>query len=355
MAHILASIGHGYTWPSMSFEGIDGNLARLKSSPYQSPTSTIRYLNAFEGFVSSSSLEKAIVQFVETILSRLYEFGLKETGLSILWNDVSSERRNQRLGNVRRLEALLSIDPDEQTEFIEGLLVTWSQKIGHSSLEEIAASSHADSIQQILTSTDRKSREIPLHGRDSTFNQLRANLEPYESTKLKPWLYSRNVAYQLRDIWALGSSPISDQNLSDRLEIPLPELVATDRNVSFPFGVNDKSSGRFGFALSRSKPESRRFDTARLLGDQIITGLNERLIPATASSTLRQKMQRAFAAEFLCPSKVVAERTSNVQTGDELAKVLSQTAEEFNVSEAIIEHHFDNLSITSSNNFSYYF
>jgi Zn-dependent peptidase ImmA (M78 family) len=46
---------------------------------------------------------------------------------------------------------------------------------------------------------------------------------------------------------------------------------------------------------------SRRFDLARLIGDLILDEIDEPLIPIMRSFSYRQKRQRAFAAEFLCP------------------------------------------------------
>jgi Zn-dependent peptidase ImmA (M78 family) len=355
MAHMLASSGHGYAWPEICFEGLDGEVARVKALNYQSPTSTIRYLSSFEGVVTAASLESSIVQFVETVIARLYEFGKRETSLKILWDDVLSERRSTRNSKVRRMEALLGLDADERTEFVETLLSTWSQSVGQHSLEEIAASSHAESIQAVLAATDHKSREIPLHGKGTILNELRARIPVFDPQTTRPWIRSRQVAYQLREAWGLSTKPVSDKEISELLEIPLNELAVNDKNLFFPFAVQDKDHERFGFALSRSKPESRRFEIARLLGDQLMGDNSERLIPATSSSTLRQKMQRSFAAEFLCPSNVVRERTNDVQTGDELVKVLNQTAEDFNVAEAVVSRHYENRwSIDHQTSIHYY-
>ena len=57
-----------------------------------------------------------------------------------------------------------------------------------------------------------------------------------------------------------------------------------------------------GRVVLRSKWRTgRRFEVARLLGDSVLVDTRDPLRPATGASTYRQKMQRAFAAGFLCP------------------------------------------------------
>jgi hypothetical protein len=52
---------------------------------------------------------------------------------------------------------------------------------------------------------------------------------------------------------------------------------------------------------------------ARLVAEHLRAGLEERLLPATDAKTARQKFQRAFAQEFLCPFE---ELTQYLETED---------------------------------------
>ena len=78
----------------------------------------------------------------------------------------------------------------------------------------------------------------------------------------------------------------------------------------------------------RSKWEAgRRFDLARLLGDRLL-GQDEPLLPATRAYTYRQKAQRAFAAELLCPYHAVRDFLGT----DRSAERREEAASYFNVS-----------------------
>ena len=72
----------------------------------------------------------------------------------------------------------------------------------------------------------------------------------------------------------------------------------------------------------------RRFDVARLLGDQLASAGLESLFPATHADTYRQKWQRAFAAELLCPFEPLRERLG----GDLSDEGIEREAQHFGVS-----------------------
>lgn len=85
--------------------------------------------------------------------------------------------------------------------------------------------------------------------------------------------------------------------------------------------------------MLRSKWETgRRFELARLLGDRHTNGLKERLLPATRAYTYRQKLQRAFAAELLCPFSALEEKLA----GDYSAEARADAAHHFAVSERTV-------------------
>jgi hypothetical protein len=60
--------------------------------------------------------------------------------------------------------------------------------------------------------------------------------------------------------------------------------------------------------LHAKHPIAKRFELARFIGDYILTGhTNGEWLTSTDLSTSRQKYQKAFAAEFLCPIAALRE------------------------------------------------
>jgi len=346
MAHALPATGGGYNWPNLIFNGLDGEFLQLTANQTHrvTPVTTLRYLNAFEGAVDPSSLDDQISRFLELVTARLYARGVYQSPLQELWECLRSERNSVKDAKFRRIEALLGLDPDENGDLVSRLLANWAPKFGRQSVEEFSAASKAEMIEQVLRDVEEKAQRLSFTARVSNLNSLRANIPAFDLNSLKPWEFGRTVAEQVREAWGVGSSPIQDKHFIENLGLPSRELHV-DSGLPLSFSANDQNSGAFGFALSRPKLESRRFDLARLLGDQIAFETEDRIRPASAATTVRQKFQRAFAAEFLCPSRIVKERTAQVRTSDELVAVLSQTADEFKVSDAVVEHHFENRTM----------
>lgn len=84
--------------------------------------------------------------------------------------------------------------------------------------------------------------------------------------------------------------------------------------------------------LQSNYPTGRRFELARLLGDRIAGGLDERLSPVTRSHTYRQKLQRAFATELLCPFEAL----EAFLDGDYSEQACEDAAQHFKVSERAV-------------------
>ena len=89
------------------------------------------------------------------------------------------------------------------------------------------------------------------------------------------------------------------------------------------------------------RPESRRFALARLLGEEILMKEDRQFSFVTKSRTYRQKFQRAFAAEFLCPREDVLARLSEHEWDED---AITDIAEHFGVSTMIIQHALENDS-----------
>ena len=83
---------------------------------------------------------------------------------------------------------------------------------------------------------------------------------------------------------------------------------------------------------------ARRFEAARFIADYLSAEESDRWLPVTDSATARQKLQRAFAAEFLCPIESLQK-----YLGDEfLPEAFEDAAEYFGISEKAIKSHLAN-------------
>jgi hypothetical protein len=73
----------------------------------------------------------------------------------------------------------------------------------------------------------------------------------------------------------------------------------------------DESETQSRIILRAKSETGRRFTLARVLGDRLTAGGAGRLFPATRAHTYRQKLQRSFAAELLCPFDALVQFLDN--------------------------------------------
>ncbi len=88
----------------------------------------------------------------------------------------------------------------------------------------------------------------------------------------------------------------------------------------------------------------RRFEAARLIGDRLLVTSGEPLQPATRAHTFRQKAQRAFAAEFLCPIESLHDEIGNDHSNDSIEEV----AGVFEVSPVLVATQLRNHGLLSA-------
>jgi hypothetical protein len=339
MSHQIAAIGGGYAWPDLILKGSDGKLVSVickgQSAANAEALYPIRYLNSFSTQVDASSLESGIRDFVEKVIARLNSCGVRKSELHDLWDDVLYEKRSTQAFAHRKLEALLGLDPDEDDVLIASIS-KWSKKYGQHALEEISASEDKSRIRGILETAKKAAQGV------KTFAEV-PNLSDSDVDRA-PWQRGQTAAYALRSKWDLGWKPITDKTLADRLSIPVHKLSDVMTNAPFSFALRGGTEDKLGFILSRPHDHTRRFDTARLIGDCACYETDELLRPATGAITERQKVQRAFAAEFLCPSKMIEERFSGgFDRG--IGDIVADLSTEYNVSGQIIFHHLENRNI----------
>jgi hypothetical protein len=117
------------------------------------------------------------------------------------------------------------------------------------------------------------------------------------------WRRGAAAAQALRHSAQLGAAPISNNRLAELAGVQstaLTEVGDARRGPKLSYALDESPS--VGKVVLHSKWKTgRRFELARLLGDRIAGDGYGRLFPATRSYTYRQKLQRTFAAELLCP------------------------------------------------------
>ena len=303
MSHNLAATGGGYLWPSLTFSSDGETVLAVAKSGDPNGTEPIRYLQDYAGVIPAADFEDVIDDIVTSVIDRIPADIKRNTDLIDLWAEVSRERAEPELNDVRKLEAGMGYDPGEApTTLVAGLL--GQRKIyGADAIQELAVASKDDAIDHLESlgaEVRDRGQSTQLPNCDSIREQCRVQTNAMDA----PWRRGEQAARIARHVWGLQSGPIQTTTLMDLFGVSLYEQPQYDLPLSA--GLRDPEGG-LSIALHQGYLTGRRFTLARLVADQLATPTEENLLPATSSRTSRQKFQRAFARELLCPTDALLE------------------------------------------------
>lgn len=336
-AHRMTTVGEGYAWPGISIFS-DGRHAFLVSEPSGERSALpIRYIGAAgHETVSASGLEASIDGFVAGVLARLDAPATRETNLHRLWEDLQAERENPEHARFRRFEARLGCDPDDIPEDTIRARLDDAAALGEEALGEIAAAAAVvgEGPDRMMSAADI-AETAASSGFDADPGDA-VTLSAAVAPDAEAWRAGVRMAQELREREGLNGHPIPNARLAAFAGTTADAISRHDRRSEKLSFVLNREDGGASVALRSKWETGRRFDLARLVGDRAFgaaTGsMAEPLWPATGAYSYRQKMQRAFAAELLCPFAAVDEMTRSDDSGERQRDV----AERFNVSELTV-------------------
>lgn len=157
----------------------------------------------------------------------------------------------------------------------------------------------------------------------------------------KRWLLARRA----RRVWGLHLEPISNAAFSGILNADIAQAVDGIHDRT-PLGLavrNGPGSNELNLHFRRSSYNERRFEAARFLADHLLAPSKDRWLPETDAKTARQKIQRAFAAEFLCPIEGLKEFLNNEYSNE----AIENAGLHFGVSPLAVRSHLANNGVIS--------
>jgi hypothetical protein len=325
-AHELTSSGHGFIWPPLRFiPNGERVFIVLQASSKRSP-SCVQYVVDGQASVDRDAFERGLNDFVVKTIDRLEVMGHRNTELQILWLEVEKEKRDPEGNLYRIIEASLGYNPGEGPEELIDTLADKTETAGVQPIFEIAA---ACSVEAVANPHEAAGRIINVNGRglQATFNYDRFRPEKVNFRKDKPWEIGHAMARKLRRHLGYGNAPVDNEKLTSLFE--LRSHVLTDGEVSIEnlsLGVPDESNpDTLKIYFHQRHLTGRRFYLSRILGERLLNAEQPtNWLPATFGLTWRQKYQRAFASEFLCPFQVLEERIATADPDDNIFAPLAQ-------------------------------
>lgn len=334
MSHKIGAAGEGYLWPDLAFISDGGMVLVHAKSSTQALGAPLRYLNNVDVVISAEEFERGIDAYIDAVISRLSGAGVYEDELMTVWREILEERRNPESTAWRKIEALLGFDPDDAPDQLIADIRKAGREYGAGAVEEMAAASGENALDDINVLWDGPRREaLALSVPD--INTLRRKIHEEMQPFPFPWQKAAEAARMVRDAWSLDAGPVSTAKLSEifgisQNMIERPSSVKGPMNAGFRNGRMDCVSVFLKSPIS----VSRRFALLRLVGDHLTATLEDRLLPAAPRvDTQRQKFQRAFAQEFLCP---YSELVSYLDSEEPSNEAIEDAANHFAVSPLMV-------------------
>lgn len=328
-AHSMSAIGEGYAWPALELCS-DGEFIQLRlARDNVADACAIRYLRAAQIEVPADDFESAVDEFADQIDCRLTQLSPDVRRIAELRDELREERTDPGRAKQCKWQALAGIDPGEASDAWLGAAQSLAELAGATGCAEVMAASPSseNAIEAARNTVEQiKASKITLDLSWVTQQPLPAN--PAEL----PWERGARLARELRARLGLGQEPISSNWLGERLRVKLP-LKPTHRMMFAGGFVNGGGLKTTSVSVPSWREDNQRFFLARLIGWVRGVPAGEHLLPITDARTALQKLERAFAQEFLCPYEALNRFTDQHGLDDE---GIEDAATHFGVSQRLV-------------------
>lgn len=299
LSHEMTAANCGYVWPLLAFS-TDRKSMSVWAEPFPPDAGhSVRYLTGLQmpALIPMQDFTFACQDLIQNVLARLDATGLGNSDLAQLWSLVMADSSDPTEMRNRRIEAQFGFDAECcPTELLSELISIEADK-GEDVLAELAAvrswpkGQSAQSIRELFNASGIEAQpELP-------------SLSP-RSFPREPWRQAKADADQFRKTIGAGEGLVPNSKLAELLGMDfalLEDTMVRDRPPAAVAGHIDDTTIRI--VPRKRHPVAHRFELARIIGgysDAVLRDGNS-WIASTDSGTARQKYQRAFAAELLCP------------------------------------------------------
>jgi hypothetical protein len=315
--HNLKYAGNGYALPDLMLIP-EGGSFYLKWKSYTHHFSGINFISNGQGRTNLGSLKSQLSEFVGYVILRLEHKGIKQAILQQEWSAIISA--DNETESFCRAAAAIGKDPynlseKEENDILEvgnlldaALHNDFFGAIGPA-LDFSVAKKISDSLESL------KNEKINWSG----LSEIKSELYTGKLGHGLPWDQGYMIARKLRQILQLNEKEVFDkESLAKIFDAPESiynnDLSLNGASERFDALVASNLVGSPSMAFSRPDKETAvKFAFCRCLFEYLVSkDGHPRLL--TQSTTVDQKRNRAFAAEFLAPSNsirsIIARRVS---------------------------------------------
>jgi hypothetical protein len=335
LRHELNSASGGALWPPVMIFSVGDRIAFAPSVGKRVVDGPQSYFPFNIGMVAAAEYEQELDIFFDAVVGHCAKTD-DGNALKILLEQITTERKDPELAGWRRLEACLGFDPDAAPDEVVNALVELEGTAGEDGVEEAAhaapGTGAAQSLRSVIEATRESKVEIDLSVADSL--QRDWTLPSYAS----PWKMAEAAATELRSMIGVTKGLLDHTNFADIFKARWADLksaTATARNLRYGARIGSPEKSRVALQSLASQPSYiRRFELARQLGDAVWQkDANFGIVSRSKSD--RQKFQRAFAQNLLCPFEYLQQV---IDVSDPTPEAIKNAARKFGVHQTVIRN-----------------
>ncbi len=331
LAHELSAIGGGYIWPRLRIWGEDTRVGLACRGDPLSMNFALRFTKHALVVVNADQFEASVDKFLDRCIDAKSD---DKAALSAQYLALREERRDDNVATWRRLEAKLGYDVDGAPDELIRILLGYLEAFGHGGVEEAIVACQGEMAVEALEEEIKiaKNSGVVCEMHDAVI--AAGHIQQGSSTPI--WEIAEMAAARVRQGLGAEGGPLKNTRLAELLRTSKYNFRSSEsKSTRLRYGLRLRKGdrGKNVVALNAPRPQGRRFELCRTLGDVIWSG-NDALGPITRTKTARQKFQRAFAQSLLCP---YGDLLSYINTECPSEDDISAAAHYFHVSERVIQ------------------
>lgn len=331
--HELNSASGGALWPPVMIYSSSDRVVFAPSFGRNTVGGPQQYFDFRVATVGAEEYEAEIDRFIDAVIGHCAQ-EMDGKALAEIFRQVKAERIDPELAGWRRLEACLGFDPDQAPDTVIDALVAFEETVGEDGVDEAAnaypGAQSPSVLRDVIEATRASNVELDLrlsHSVDFSID--------FPSTA-SPWMLAEAAAENLREKIGIRRGPLKRQEFADIFRARWDDLkaaTATARNLPYCARLSVKSDSSL-LSLKTFSAHDRRFELARFLGDAVWCDVGSFGIISHAK-TDRQKFQRAFAHNLLCPFDDIRQHIDLNNPTDE---DIDATARKFHVHSTVVRN-----------------
>lgn len=332
LRHELNSASGGALWPPVMIYSVGDRISFSPSVGKKAINGPQSYFPFNVGMVPASEYEAQLDSFFSAAISHCAQ-SEDVNGLTSLLRQITTERSDSELAAWRRLEACLGFDPDAAPDEVIYALVALEDVAGEDGVEEAAHAQPGTNAAHSLSLAIEASRESSVEVDLSLAAVLK--LSGHFPNNGSPSEMAESAATELRSILGIKRGPLKKAAFEDLFKsrwAALKNASATAREL--PYGASLRGEKNTRLALQTINPTLRRFELARQFGDAVWRKSSSFGIVSRSKSD-RQKFQRAFAHNFLCPFEDLQQV---IDVNDPKSEDISAAAKDFDVHPTVVHN-----------------